>query len=59
MSHLHSPSLRFAASFVDAVTVRPFYADLKRMKEQAKRFGSLPGYELEEVEAEFEAADAA
>ncbi len=56
MSHFRNPSLRFAARFVDAVTVGTFYADLKRAKEQASRFGSLPGFELQEVEAEYEAA---
>ena len=56
MSHLRTPSLRFAASFVDAVTIAPFYADLKRLKQQSARFGTLPGYELEEVEVEAEAA---
>jgi len=55
MSH-RNPSLRFAARFVDSVTVRPFYEDLRRIKQQANRFGSLPGFELEEVEADFEAA---
>jgi hypothetical protein len=54
-----TPSLRFAARFVDSVTLRPFYEDLRRIKHQANRFGSLPGFELEEVEAQYEAADAA
>ena len=56
MSRFPNPSLRFASQFVDAVTFGAFYADLKRIKQQANRFGSLPGFELEEVEAEFEAA---
>lgn len=60
MSHFDSSSLQFAASFIDAVTIRPFYADLKRLKQQASRFGSLPGHEVEEIEVESgEAANAA
>lgn len=57
MSHLEPSSLQFAANFVDAITIRPFYADLKRLRQQSARFGALPGQH--EAEAEAEAADAA
>ena len=59
MSHLDPSSLQFAANFVDAITVRPFYADLKRLRQQSARFGVLPGHPEAEAEAEVEIADAA
>ena len=38
----------FANSFVDRVTVRPFLADLKRMKDNAEIYRPLP--RIEDVE---------
>lgn len=33
---------RFVGSFVDSVTIRPFFDDLKRIKRNRQMFGELP-----------------
>jgi hypothetical protein len=37
-----SVNLEFVNSFVDAVTVRPFFEDLRRIKQAAAVFRKLP-----------------
>jgi hypothetical protein len=38
----NQPNLEFINSFVDAVTVRPFFEDLRRIKRAAALFRQLP-----------------
>ena len=58
MSRNRDPRLQFIASFVDSVTVRPFMADLRRMKASPEIFRPLPREGEPMLEAE-EAAHAA
>ena len=58
MSRLHPDHLRFVESFVDAVTLRPFFADLQRIKRQGEVFRRMPPRWTEEEAFEAD-ADAA
>jgi hypothetical protein len=49
-------SHQFISQFVDAVTVRPFLNDLRRMKQAASIFRSLPRLETAETAASATAA---
>jgi hypothetical protein len=42
MSRNHLSDLTFINSFVDAVTVRPFFEDLRRIKQASAVFRQLP-----------------
>lgn len=44
-------SPQFISQFVDAVTVRPFLNDLRRMKQAASIFRTLPRLEVLETRA--------
>ena len=48
--HEHT-NLEFVNSFVDAVTVRPFFEDLRRIKRAAALFRQLPRQERYEETA--------
>lgn len=48
-------NLEFVSHFVDAVTVRPFFEDLRRIKRAAALFRSLPRQERPD-ESETQAA---
>ena len=52
MSRNRDPRLQFIANFVDSVTVRPFMADLRRMKASPGVFGPLPREEQPMLEAD-------
>lgn len=49
-------SQSFIAQFVDAVTVRPFLNDLRRMKQSSAIFRPLPRTETHEIRTATEAA---
>jgi hypothetical protein len=49
-------SHKFVSQFVDAVTVRPFLHDLRRMKQAASIFRALPRLETVETRASADAA---
>jgi hypothetical protein len=40
--------IEFAARFVDAVTIKPFFADLQRMKRDAHLFPRMPSETTDE-----------
>jgi hypothetical protein len=47
---------KFIHQFVDAVTVRPFLNDLRRMKQASEIFRPLPRTETSEIRSATEAA---
>jgi len=52
----HNSNLDFVSHFVDAVTVRPFFEDLRRIKRAAAVFRQLPRHERLEETSTTEAA---
>jgi hypothetical protein len=58
MSRKHDSHLNFISNFVDSVTVRPFMADLRRMKAMPEIYRPLPREEQAQAVVE-EAAHAA
>lgn len=42
MSRSRDLHLQFVSKFIDSVTIRPFMADLQRMKSQPEIFRALP-----------------
>jgi hypothetical protein len=48
MYRRQDPKLEFVAQFVDSLTVRPFFEDLRRMRRAPHVFQPLPRFEENE-----------
>ncbi len=59
MFHRQAQQLQFIHQFVDAVTVRPFLDDLRRIKRAASVFRSLPRVIQDQEEAANSSTEAA